>query len=129
MTIFAHAMALLRHVENFTVVALPVEEIFTPGNAVADLQRIAAHILLYVFADLLDDPDDLVAENSRAWIRPAPLIGMDIRATDRRHRHLHQNLTAVNGTQGKFLHDERRIRGFVNSGLGGAHCSYGSLVD
>ena len=62
--IFAHAMALLRHVENFTVVARAVEEILAPGNTVADLQWIAAHILSDVSTELLDDPDDLMAENS-----------------------------------------------------------------
>ena len=60
--IFAHAMAFLRHVENFTVVTGAVEEILAPGNAVAELERIAAHVLPDVCAEFLDDSDDLVAE-------------------------------------------------------------------
>ena len=120
--ILAHAVALLRHVEDFTVIALSVEEIFTPGDAVAELERIAAHIQFDVFTDFLDGPDDLMAENSRTRIWPPPFIGMDIRAADRRHRHLDQDFTAMNRPQGKILHDEGCVRCFVDGGLGGAHC-------
>ena len=128
--VFAHAVALLRHVEHFAVVALAVEEIFAPGDAIADLQRIAAHVLFDACAEFLDDADDLVAENARARIGPASLVGMDIGAADRRHRHPHQNFAAFDRAQRKFLHDERRVRCFVNGGLGGAHVwLMDSLVD
>src|SRR5258708_31213240 len=107
-------MALLRHVENFTVVARAVEEILAPGDAVDDLQRVAAHIVLDVSNKLLDDPDDLMTENSGTWVWSASLIRMDVRTADRRHRHLHQNFAAVNGAQGELLHNERCVRCFVN---------------
>ncbi len=42
------AGTLLRHVENFAVVTMAVEEIFAPGYAVPDLERIAAHVLVDV---------------------------------------------------------------------------------
>ena len=69
--VFAHALTFLRHVEDFAVVALAVEEIFAPGNAVADLERIAAHVYVDAVADFLDPADDLMAENSRTRIWPA----------------------------------------------------------
>ena len=81
--VFAHALALLRHVEDFAVIALAVEEIFAPGDAVADLERIAAHVGVDAVADLLDAADDLMAENARARIRPAAFVGVNIRAADR----------------------------------------------
>src|SRR6201999_1572379 len=65
--VFAHAVALLRHVVDVAVVALPVEEILAPGDAVAARERGAAHVLVDTFADFLDDADDLMAENPRTW--------------------------------------------------------------
>src|SRR6476646_9025836 len=93
MAILAHAVALLRHVMDFAVIAVAVEEIFAPGNAVADLQRVAAHVFLNPGADLFDYADDLVSENARAWIWPPALVRMDVRAADGRHGDLHQHLT------------------------------------
>ena len=74
MTILAYAVALLRHVENFTIVALAIKEIFAPGDAIAYLQRVATHIKFYILANLLDDADDLMAENPGTWIRPTPFM-------------------------------------------------------
>src|SRR5262249_4284278 len=123
MAIFAHAMTFLRHVEDFAVITLAVEEIFAPGDAVADLERIAAHVLIDSVPDLIDNADDLVAENTWAWVRPPALVRMHVGAADRRHRHPHQNFAASDGTQREFLKDERRVRRFVNSGLGSPHHS------
>src|SRR6516165_282732 len=120
--VFAHAMTLLRHVEDFAVIALPIEEIFAPGDAVAYFERIAPHVLFDALTDLLDRADDFVAENSRTWVRPAPLVGMNVRAADRRHGHPHQDLAAPGWTHGKFLQNERRIWRLVYGGLPGTHC-------
>src|SRR6516165_2556134 len=120
--VFAHAMTLLRHVEDFAVIALPIEEIFAPGDAVAYLERIAAHVFFDALTDLLDSVDDFVAENSRTWIRSASLIGMNVRTTDRRHRYPHQDLASPGRTHGKLLQNERRIWRLVYSGLPGTHC-------
>src|SRR5262249_9017121 len=57
------------------------------------------------------------------WVRPPALVRMNVGAADRRHRHPHQNFAAPDGTQREFLKDERRVRRFVNGGLGGPHHS------
>src|SRR5205807_1027849 len=86
-------------------------------------ERVAAHIPVDAFADLLDDADDLMAENSRAWIWPTTLVGMNIRPADGRHGHPHQNLPALGGAHGKLLENERCVGRLVYSSLGGTHCA------
>jgi hypothetical protein len=132
--VFAHALTFLRHVEDFTVVALAVEEIFAPGNAVADLERIAAHVRVDAVADFLDPADDLMAENSRTRIWPAVFIGMNIRTADRRHRHPHQDFARFDRTQRKSPQHERPVRRVVDGGncgawLGGNACPPRALCD
>ena len=127
--VFAHAVTLLRHVEHVAVIALAVEEILAPGDTVADLERVAAHILVDAFAEFLDDADDFMAEDARAGIWPASFVGMNVRAADGRHRHPHQNLAAPGRPHRKFFQDEGRVRRFVNGGLGGAHHAIHSLFD
>jgi hypothetical protein len=112
--VFADASALLRHVEDFAVITLAVEEIFAPGDAVADLERIAAHVGVDAVADVLDAADDLVSENSRTRVRPAAFVGVNIRTADCRHRHPHQHFAALNGTQRKLLQHKRCIRRLVD---------------
>jgi hypothetical protein len=102
-TVFPHAVTLLRHVEDFTIVALPVEEIFAPSNAVANSERITAHIFVDTFTNFLDDADDLMAKNSWAWIGSATFVGMNIRAADRRHGNPHENFAALGRAQRKLL--------------------------
>jgi hypothetical protein len=60
---------------------LSIEEIFAPSDAVAYFERIAAHVFFDALTDLLDRADDFVAENSRTWVRPAPLVGMNVGRT------------------------------------------------
>ena len=43
-------------------------EIFRPCDPVANFERIAAHVVLDVFAKLVDYADDLVTQYSRAWV-------------------------------------------------------------
>jgi hypothetical protein len=119
--VFADALALLRYVEDFAVITLAVEEIFAPGNAVTDLERIAAHVGVDAVADVLNAADDLVSENSRTRVRPAAFVRMNVGTADRRHRHPHQHFAALCRTHGKFLEHERRVGCFVNGGLGGTH--------
>ena len=123
MAVFAHAVTLLRHVEDVAVITLPVEEIFAPGDAVADHSASPRMSVVDAFADFLDNADDFMPENSRAWIWPAALVGMNIRAANRRHRDSDQNFAALGGTNREFLQDERCIRGFVNGSLACAHYS------
>jgi hypothetical protein len=123
--VFAHALALLRHVEDFAVIALAVEEIFAPGDAVADTERIATHVGFDAIADGLDAADDLMAKNSRTRIRPAPFVGVNIRTADRRHRRPHQHFAAFDGTQRKPPQHKRRVRRVVHGGNRGARLGHG----
>jgi hypothetical protein len=113
-TVFAQALALLRHIKHFTVVALAVEEIFAPGDAIADLERIAAHVLIDAFADFRDPANDFMAKNSGTRIWPSTFVGMNIGAADRRHAHAHQDLAAPDRAERKVLQNKGRVRRVVN---------------
>ena len=95
MPVLAHAMALLRHVVHFAVIAVAVKEVFAPGDAVTNVQRVAPHVLFDPGADLLDHADDLVAENARTGIGTAALIRVDVGPADGGHRHPHQHLSGL----------------------------------
>jgi hypothetical protein len=95
---------------------LAVEEIFAPGDAIADVERIAAHVPLDVFADLLDDADNFMAKNAGTWIWTTAFVGMNIRAANRRHSHPHQDFAAPHRSQRKLFENKRRVRRLVNGG-------------
>jgi len=117
-TVFAQALALLRHIKDFTVVALAIEEIFAPGDAIADLEGIAAHVLIDAFADFHDPANDFMAKNSGTRIWPATFVGMNIGAADRRHAHAHQDLAAPDRAERKVFQNKGRVRRFVHGRLG-----------
>ena len=99
---------------------------------IADLERVAAHVPLDIFADLLDDADNLMAENAGTWIWTAALVGMNIRAANRRHAHPHQDFAAPNRAEWKLFENKERIRRLVNGGRSHAWrrgCHIRDLVD
>jgi hypothetical protein len=119
--VLAHAEALLRQVVNVAIVAIAVEEVFAPGDPVAALQPIAAHVAFDALPDLLDDTDDLVAQDTREGVGPSALVGVNVRTADGRHLHPHQNLARLHRAQRIFLEHERRVRRLAHGCLGGAH--------
>ena len=58
-----------------------VVEVFRPGDSVTDRKRITPQIG-GVRPELVDDPNDVVAENSGARIGTKAVIGMDVGSTD-----------------------------------------------
>jgi len=73
-------------------------EVLGPGNAITRRQSIAAHVVKHTFANLLDDTDDLVAENAGAGIRPVALVGVDVRAANGAHGYTHQHFAGADIT-------------------------------
>src|SRR5262249_51187101 len=89
-----------------------------PSDAIADFELVAAHVTVDTCPDLLDDTYDLVSEYAGAWVGSAALVGVDVGAADRRHRHPHQHFAWLRGPHGIFLEDEWRVRRLVFAGLG-----------
>ncbi len=102
-------------------------EVLGPGDPVADRDGIATQVGLDVRPELIDDADDLVAEDPRARVGTMPVIGMDVGAADSRHGHPYQDLVAARVAERIAADDERRVGSVVDGGAGRARCDEQAL--
>src|SRR5262249_59206376 len=85
-----------------------------PGAAISDAEGLPAQIRADRRPDLLDHPDDLVAEDARRRIRPASLVRVDVRPTDRGHRDPHERLPRRDRSERIGSEDEGRVRRLIH---------------
>ena len=126
-TVLVHARGLLRQVQHLGVVVVAGDEVLAPGDAVAFAQRVAAHVLGHPVTQRDDGADDLVAQHAGRRVGPVAEVGVDVRAADGAHAHLHQHLPRARLADGEHAQLERSVGPVVDGhqafggGHGGAH--------